>query len=303
MMHVVLVASHGLSSNDMSSFLLYTMNGLTAAALYFLVASGFTLIFGLMRVVNLAHGSLYLLGAYWGWSLADASGSWWLGLLGAAVGVGGAGVVMQQLFLRPIQGQDLRQALVTIGISIIVADQLLAHYGGLTYEFTVPDAINGGTDLHLYSLIYPTFRLFVLACAVAIGVGLWLVLNRTKLGIIVRAAIDDRAMVSALGINIQVIFALLFFMGAMLAGLAGLIGGSALSISTGEDARYLLASLIVVIIGGMGSLEGAAIGALLVGLVESYGLAYAPTYTEILIFAMMVVVLAIRPQGFLGRPA
>jgi branched-chain amino acid transport system permease protein len=299
----MIVLPLALTSSDWSSFVLFTMNGLTAAALYFLVASGFTLIFGLMRVVNLAHGSLYLLGAYWGWSIADSSGNWWLGVIGAALAVGLVGVAMQQLFLRPMQGQDLRQALVTIGISIIVADQLLAHYGGLTFEFNVPDQINGGTDIHLYSLIYPTFRLFVLACAVAVGVVLWLVLNRTRLGIIVRAAIDDRAMVSALGINIQVIFGVLFFVGAVLAGIAGVIGASALSVSTGEDARYLLASLIVVIIGGMGSLEGAAIGALLVGLVESYGLAYAPTYTEILIFAMMVLVLAIRPQGFLGRPA
>lgn len=303
MTNLWIIAAHWPSSDDISSFLLYTMNGLTAGALYFLVASGFTLIFGLMRLTNMAHGSLYLFGGYLGWTIADSSGNWWLGVLGATLAMGVVGALMQQILLRPIQGEDLRQALVTIGLSIVAADLLLQHYGGLTYEFTPPDVINGGTDLHVYQLIYPTFRLFVLAAAVVIGVTLWIVLNRTRLGIIVRAAIDDRAMVSALGINIQVVFAILFFVGAALAGLAGVVGGSALSISTGEDGRYLLASLIVVIIGGMGSLEGAAIGALLVGLVEQYGLAYAPYYSEIMIFAIMVIVLAIRPQGLLGRPA
>lgn len=287
----------------MADFVLNTLNGLTAGALYFLVASGFTLIFGLMRVVNLAHGSLYLFGGYLGWSVADATGNWVLGIVAGALGMLVTGVLIQQVLLRPIQGQDLREALVTIGLSIVAADLLLAHYGGVAYQFTTPDAISGGTDLHILGLFYPTFRLFILVFAAALGVLLWLMLNRTRLGIIVRAAIDDRAMVSALGINIQLIFALLFALGAMLAGIAGVVGGSALSLSPGEDGRYLLASLIVVIIGGMGSLEGAAIGALIVGLVEQYALAYASTYAEILIFAIMVVVLAVRPQGLLGRPA
>ena len=214
-----------------------------------------------------------------------------------------AGVLLQQILLRPVQGQDLREALVTIGFSIIAADLMLAHYGGLTYTFTPPKKIHGATHLHYAGVIYPTYRLFILGFAAAVGLALWLMLNRTRIGITVRAAIDDRSMVSALGINIQVLFALLFALGAGLAGLAGVIGGSALSISTGEDQRYLLASLIVVIIGGMGSLEGAAIGTVLVGLVEQYGLHYAPYYSATITVALMVVVLAVRPQGLLGRPA
>ncbi len=288
---------------SLTQFLTVTLNGLTLGALYFLVATGFTLIFGLMRVVNLAHGSLYLLGGYIGWSVADHTGSWPLGVVAGAAAMAVVGLAMQQGLLRPLQGQDLREALVTIGLSIILADLMLARYGGLTYDFTPPDAIRGGTALPVAGITYPTYRLFLLAFAVVVGALLWLMLHRTRLGITVRAAIDDRQMVAALGINIQVVFALLFALGAALAGLAGVIGGSALSLSTGEDSRYLLASLIVVIVGGMGSLEGAAVGALLVGLVEQYGLAYEPTYAAIISFALMVAVLAVRPQGLLGRPA
>lgn len=286
---------------DVQHLLVVTLNGLTLGALYFLVAVGFTLIFGLMRVVNLAHGSLYLLGGYLGWSVADRSGSWLLGCLAAALACALVGVVVQQGLLRAIQGQDLREALVTIGLSIIAADLMLAHYGGLSYEFSPPRAIKGGTSLPLVGVTYPTYRLFLFGFAVLIGLALWLMLHRTRIGITIRAAIDDRGMVSAIGVNVQVVFALLFALGAALAGLAGIVGGSALSLSTGEDGRYLLASLIVVIIGGLGSLEGAALGALLVGLVEQFGLAYEPTYAAIISFALMVVVLAVRPQGLLGR--
>jgi branched-chain amino acid transport system permease protein len=287
----------------MTQIIVVGLNGLTLGALYFLVASGFTLIFGLMRTVNLAHGSLYLFGGYLGWSVAERTGNWWVGLLAGTLGLAVVGLAIQQGLLRRFAGQDLRETLITIGLSIVIADLLLWHYGGLTYTFAPPDAIYGATDLHVAGVRYPTFRLFLLAFAAAVGVALWLLLNRTRLGITVRAAIDDRAMVSALGINIQVVFALLFALGAGLAGLAGVVGGSALSLSTGEDQRYLLASLIVVIIGGMGSLGGAAIGALLVGLVEQYGLYFAPYYSATITVALMVAVLAVRPQGLLGRPA
>ena len=313
---VLLAVSHGPSADDVHSFLLYTLNGLTAGALYFLVASGFTLIFGLMRVVNLAHGALYLFGGYVGFTAWDSTGSWVLGLAVGAGAMAVVGLLTQQILLRPIQGQDLRQALVTIGLSIVAADLLLAHYGGLSYQLTAPDVINGATTvpvvtgvangvtgLHVPDLIYPTFKLFVFGFAALVGILLWLMLNRTRLGIIVRAAIDDRDMVSALGVNVQLVFALLFALGAALAGLAGVMQASTTSITTGDDQPFLLASLIVVIIGGMGSLGGAAIGALLVGLVEQYALAYRPTEAEVLIFLMMVIVLAVRPQGILGRPA
>ncbi len=285
----------------MREFITIGLNGLTLGALYFLVASGFSLMFGLMRVVNLAHGSLYLLGAYVGWSIGDATGNWFLAIISAPFIVAVVGILIQQGLLRRIQGQDLREALVTIGVSIVVADLLLAYYGGQSYVLTPPDAINGSTSLGL-GITYPTFRLFTVGLALIVGGGLWLLLRRTRLGMMIRAGIDDRDMVSALGINIQRVFAIVFGLGALLAGLAGIIGGSALSIGPGDDGLYLLYSLIVVIIGGMGSVGGAALGALLVGLVGQFALAYAPTYSILLTFAMMILVLAVRPQGLAGRP-
>lgn len=285
----------------MREFITVTLNGLTLGGLYFLVAAGFTLVFGLMRVVNLAHGSLYLLGGYVGWSIADATGNWLLAIIGAPLGMAVVGIILQQVLLRRIQGQDLREALVTIGVSIVAADLLLAYYGGQNYEYTLPDALNGPAYLGIVDVTYPTYRLFILGVALLIGVGLWFLLKYTRLGMIIRAGIDDRDMVSAMGINVELVFAIVFGLGALLAGLAGVIGGSNLSVRPGDDGLYLLYSLIVVIIGGMGSVGGAALGALLVGLVSQYGLAYSPTYSVLITFAMMIVVLAVRPQGLLGR--
>jgi branched-chain amino acid transport system permease protein len=287
-----------------TEFLTVGLNGLTLAALYFIVASGFTLIFGLMRTTNMAHGSFYLLGAYVGYTVADRTGNWLLGVAAAAACVAAFGLAVQLVLLARMPGQDLRQALITIGLSIIMADLLLAKYGGLTYQFRPPEIITGSTPL-AFALngAYPTFRLFLLGVALAIGGGLWLVINRTKVGMYIRAGIDDRDMLSALGVNVSRVFTFVFVLGAGLAGLAGVIGASALSVSPGEDGRYLLSSLVVVIVGGMGSLGGAAIGALIIGLTEQYGLFYFPTYSVVLTFVIMAVVLAIRPQGILGRPA
>jgi branched-chain amino acid transport system permease protein len=287
----------------MSGFLTTTLNGLTLGGVYFLVASGFTLIFGLMRVVNLAHGSLYLFGAYLCWIVTDRTGNWVLGAVCAAAVTALAALALQQGLLRRIQGQDLREALVTIGVSIIAADQLLAYFGGDFKDLAPPGAISGATNLHVAELSYPTFRLFTLALAIAVGVLLWLLLKYTRLGLIIRAGIDDRAMVDALGINVQRTFAVVFALGGLLAGLGGVMGGSINSIGPGDDGTYLLNSLIVVIIGGMGSVAGTAIGAVAVALVEQYGLAYAPTYSYLVTFALMIAVLAFRPQGLLGRPA
>lgn len=286
----------------MKLLLLATMNGITLAALYFIVASGFTLIFGMMRVVNLAHGSLYLIGAYIGYDVASMTGYWFLALFGGAIGAALVGVAMQYLVLDRYQGQDLRQALVTIGLSIIAADLLLARYGGLTYQFEVPELLYGSMPLPVVGG-YPIFRLTLIGFAVALYLGLWLLVQRTRFGIIIRAGVDDRQMLGALGINLTRVSILVFALGSALVGLAGVVGSSALSIAPGEDARYLLSSLVVVIVGGMGSIPGAAIGALLIGLAEQVGLAYFPTYSVVISFVIMVAVLAWRPYGLLGRPA
>ena len=278
------------------------LNSLTLASLYFLVASGFTLVFGLMRNVNLAHGSLYLFGAYVGWMVGDQTGSWVLAVVAGFLSSAIVGLLLQLLIFRHMQGQDLRQTLVTIGISIVLADLMLWIWGAQIYTFDPPAWIYGSTSLPLVEK-FPTYRIAVLAGALLIGFGLWWFLARTRAGMMIRAGVDDRGMLAASGVNVQLVFAVTFAIGAGLAGLAGVVGGSALSISPGEDTRYLLASLVVVIVGGMGSVGGAAIGAVLIGLAEQFGLAYAPTYSVVFTFVIMVLALAFRPRGLMGRPA
>ena len=295
----------------MKLFILTFLNGLTLAALYFLVASGFTLVFGLMRNVNLAHGSLYLLGGYIGYDVGQFTGNWFLGVAAGTLAMAVAGVLLQVLVFRWMEGQELRQTLVTIGISIVSADLMLAVWSGNTYQFNPPAWLIGTTQLPIVLahksdgtavlLPYPTYRLFLLAAGLVIGVGLWLFINKTRIGMMIRAGVDDRGMLDASGINVHVVFAIVFAIGAGLAGFAGVVGGTALSIAPGEDVRYLLASLVVVIVGGLGSITGAALGALIIGLAEQFGLAYFPTYGIVLTFVIMVAALAFRPQGLMGR--
>jgi branched-chain amino acid transport system permease protein len=198
-----------------------------------------------------------------------------------------------------MEGQDLRQTLVTLGLSIVLADIFLWIWGGEAYQFDPPAWLLGVVTVPLVGR-YSGFRLVVLLTAIVIGLALWLFLNRTRVGMMIRAGVDNKHMLSASGVNVQRVFAITFAVGAGLAGFAGVMGGTALSIAPGEDVRYLLASLIVVIVGGMGSITGAAVGALLIGLAETFGLAYAPTYGVVFTFLIMVAVLAFRPRGLMG---
>jgi len=287
-------------ADDARLFVRTLLNGVTLAALYFVVASGFTLVFGLMRNVNLAHGSLFLLGAYMGWVVGDWSGSWLLAVVTGFVVSALAGLLLQIGVFRFMPGQDLRQTMFTIGLSIVLADLLLWGFGGEIYQFDPPEIIYGRLPVPLIKT-YPVYRLVMLATAIVIGLVLWWFLNRTRVGMMIRAGVDDRAMLAASGTNVQMVFAITFAIGAGLAGFGGVVGGTALSIAPGEDTRYLLASLEVVIVGGMGSIPGAALGALLIGTAEQFGLAYAPTYGVVFTFVIMVLVLAFRPQGLLGK--
>src|SRR5919107_2353612 len=265
-------------SDDWRQFAVVSLNGITLAALFFVVASGFTLIFGLMRVVNMAHGSLYLLGGYLALEMQDSwfkeedpglglslSGtgnasydllSWVAPLLIATLIIGVVGLIMQQLFLRWNQGQDLRQALITIALSVIFADQMLAAFGGISKDIKTPTDWPNSITLP-GEVRFGFFRgVVVLGAALLIGLGLWFLISRTRFGKIVRAGVDDRDMVSALGINVQLVFAAAFLLGAFLAGLGGVLGGTMIALAPGEDTSFLLNSLIVVIIGGRGALGG-----------------------------------------------
>jgi len=292
-------------------FLNALLNGITLGALYFLVASGFTLIFGLMRNVNLAHGSLYLLGGYIGFEIAEWTGSWLFSFVVAFVAVALVGIVLQYVVFRRMEGQDLRQTLVTIGISIVLADLMLWIWGGDFYQILTPDWLYGPVETFFVtgvhrttqepiSLTYPLVRLVILVASVALGIGMWLVLTRTRIGMLIRAGVDDRDMLAATGVRIQLVFLGVFAFGAGLAGMAGVVGGTFQSLAPGEDIRFLLASLVVVIVGGMGSIPGAALGALLIGLAEQFGSVYVPTYAVVFTFLIMVLVLAFRPQGLVS---
>jgi branched-chain amino acid transport system permease protein len=286
-------------------------NGITLGGLYFLVATGFTLIFGLMRNVNLAHGSLYLFGGYMGYEAGEWTGSWLFSYVVAFICCAIVGMAMQFLIFRRMEGQDLRQTLVTLGLSIVFSDLMVWIWGGNAIQIDTPDYLEGPVPMPIVIAVksngetvflqYPLVRLVIFAAAVVIGVAMWLALNRTRVGVMIRAGVDDRDMLSVLGYRVQLLFIAVFAFGAGLAGMAGIVGGTFQSLSLGEDSHFLLASLVVVIVGGMGSITGAALGALIIGLSEQIGTVYFQNYSTVLSFLIMVVVLALRPQGLLGR--
>jgi branched-chain amino acid transport system permease protein len=291
-------------------FLNAVFGGLTLGALYFLVASGFTLIFGLMRNVNLAHGSLYLLGGYIGYVVSNVTGELWITLPVVFIVVALLGLLLQHQVFRRMEGQELRQTMVTIGLSVVLADLMLWVWGGQSYTLQTPQWLTGPATLPIVVgadrsgnpvyMRFPQVRIAILVMAIIIGVAMWLVLNRTRLGMLIRAGVDDREMLTASGVRIHYVFLAVFGFGAGIAGIAGVIGGTFQSLAPGEDTRFLLASLVVVIVGGMGSIPGAALGALIIGLVEQIGLVYAPTYSVVFTFLIMALVLAFRPQGLMG---
>jgi branched-chain amino acid transport system permease protein len=319
----VLVLARGTSAgaaiDEPGEFIVTLLDGLTFAGLLFVVASGFTLVFGLMRTVSMVHGSLFLLSAYVAIELQqsmvgksrniEASDvgvlDWVVPLFVGALVAALAGLVIYQVLLRWNQGEDLRQALITIAVSVILADQMLAHFGGLADHVVWPGAVT-----HFFEIAgerYATSRLFMLAVALIVGLFLWLWLNHTRMGIVIRAGVDDQPMVRALGINIGVVFAVTFFVGAFLAGLGGVMGASFAGAAPGTDGQWLLNSLVVVIVGGLGSIRGAAAGSLLYGMVLAFAPAYLPIqytfYAIIFTFALLAVVLAVRPYGLFGRAA
>lgn len=308
--------SAGAAIDEPGEFIVTLLDGLTFAGLLFVVASGFTLIFGLMRTVNMAHGSLFLLSAYVAVEVQqnmvgktrnmgpdDVSiVQWVLPLLVGAAVVAVLGVIMQQVFLRWNQGQDLRQALITIAISVIMADQMLARFGGLAQRVVWPGAVTNFFEI--FGERYATSRLFMLSLALLVGAALWLWLNRTRMGMVIRAGVDDQEMVRALGINIALIFGVTFFIGSFLAGMGGVMGASFAGAAPGTDGQWLLNSLVVVIIGGLGSVKGAVAGSLLYGMVVAFSPAYLPSdytfYSIIFTFVLLALVLAVRPNGLMG---
>jgi branched-chain amino acid transport system permease protein len=277
------------------------LNGLTFAALLFLVASGFTLIFGLMRIVNLAHGALYLMGGYIALSVGTKSGSFALAIAAAAGAIAVAGFLIDRFLLGFVKGHELRQVLLTLGIALCLNDLALVVWGGDTFTVPVPDALRGA--LSFAGVTYPRYRLFVLAVGAVMFVLLWLLLNRTRLGALIRAGVDDAETVEAVGIDIKRVFVGTFMLGAALAGVGGALGGAFLSLYPTADSEILVFSLAIVVIGGRGSLWGAAVGSLFVAMLATYGQVWFPELAYFVIFGPMALLLAFRPLGLFGRAA
>jgi branched-chain amino acid transport system permease protein len=283
----------------MAYWVIQTLNGLSFSMMLFLIAAGFTLVFGLMKVINIAHGSFYLLGAYIGLTMLRGTGSFLLATIVGAFAAALVGVAMQSLFLRRFYMKELQQVLLTFGFVLIIADVCLWVWGGNPVALPKPALFKG--SIWVGSVVFPTYRLLVIAVGVACAAGLWVFQEKTKFGAIVRAGVDDEEMLRGCGINIQLVFAGVFGFGALLAGLGGMIGGPFVGVYPGVDVWILLLALVVVIIGGMGSLKGAFVGSLFVGLVDNFGKALFPELSLFTLFAPMAIILAIRPTGLFGR--
>jgi branched-chain amino acid transport system permease protein len=284
----------------MQLFLEQTLNGLTFSGLLFLLGSGFAISFGLLGIANIAHGSAFLVGGYIGYSTLKHTGSFWLALLAGALAMGIAGIVLERL-LRLMRGQEMGKFLLTIGISIVAADLALVLWGGDPVSVELPGFLN--TSFTVGTLVYPWARIFILVVAVVIAIALWLLLGRTRVGAIVRAGVDNREMVGALGIDVGRVFMLVFALGMLLAGLAGVLagGGSMFAIAPGTDNQILTFIFAIVIIGGRGTLAGPIVGSLVVGMTMTYANAYQPDFAYFSLFVPMALILLWRPRGLFGR--
>src|SRR5215469_1868835 len=284
---------------DTRFWLLQVFNGVSYGALLFLVGSGLSLIFGVMRIVNIAHGSYFLLGSYVALTVIWTTGSWLLALPAGALAIGLLGLAMERIFLRPLGFDVLRQVLVTFGFMLLFQQAALDIWGGDNFMINPPAQLT--RSIVVGSLHLPLYRIFMIALAAAIGLVLWLVLERTRIGAMVRATVDDAQMARGIGIDTARVSMLVFALGALLAGLGGVIGGAFLGVYPGVDLQILPIAFAVVIIGGMGSLAGAAIGAVLVGLADNFGKALFPEISYFTLYAPMVLLLAVKPTGLFGR--
>ena len=283
----------------MHFWMIQSLNSLALGAVLFTLAAGFSLIFGLMRVANLSHGAYFMLGAYLGYSALQHGWGFGGALLLSAGVVGALGVLVERLVLRRLEGNSLAQVLATLGVAFIVDDGSLWLWGGDPQSVSPPHLLRGASSL--FGLIFPTYRLAVIVFSALLFVALWLLLERTRVGVMIRASVDDMAMARAIGIPASRLYTLVFFLGTALAGLGGTVAAPILSVYPGMDADMLPLALVVVILGGLGSLGGAFLGSMLIGFVYSFGQSWLPNLSYIILFLPMVIILAVRPRGLLGR--
>jgi branched-chain amino acid transport system permease protein len=284
----------------MQVVILQALNGASFAALLFLLASGFTLSFGVMRVVNMAHGAYYLMGGYVGLSVALLTGSFALALAAGGAAVALMGYFIDRLLLRRTGENHLAQVLLTVGIAFVLGDVALHIWGGDSLKVPVPMFLRGPVTLP-GELVYPAYRLALMVSGLVVGVLLWLLYTKTQLGAIIRAGVDDREQVNASGINVNRLFIIVSALASFLAGLAGVAGGAFLTLYPGAEWEILVYALVVVIVGGLGSLGGAMVGALIVGLLDSYGRWLLPEFSYFVLFGPIALLMLFRPHGLFGQ--
>jgi len=282
------------------NWVIQTLNGISMGALLFLLASGFTITFGLARVVNLAHGAFYLLGGYMGLTILWVTKSFWLALLAGGLSIVVLNYFCERYLIRKTQGNELGQVLLTVGIVYVIADIALVIWGGNPLRIAQPEIARGSIDLP-FGIVYPRYRFLLILFGIIIGAGQWLLYRKTQVGAIVRAGVDNRETVGAMGINIDRLLAMVFAFAAFLAGMSGVAGGAFLTVYPGAEWDILVLALVVVIVGGLGSLEGAMVGSLIVGLVDAYGRWLLPEFSYFVVFGPMAVLLLFRPTGLFGR--
>lgn len=283
----------------MNYWVIQALNGLSFGMLLFLLAAGLSLTFGLMNVINLAHGSYFLVGAYVGLTVAKTTGNFVLAVAAGAISVGILGLLMQRFLLRYLQKEHLAQVLLTIGFLFILGDASLVIWGGAPQIISKPPPFDG--SLSIGDLVFPSYRLLIIGVGAVLALLLWWLQERTAMGANVRAAVDDEEMTGSIGVNVSRLMTGVFGLGAALAAVSGVLGGAAIAIYPGADMEVLLLALVVVIVGGLGSLKGAFVAALLIGLLDNFGKSQFPELSQFTIFAPMAIILAMRPTGLFGR--
>jgi branched-chain amino acid transport system permease protein len=280
-------------------WVIQTLNSLALGGLLFLLSAGFSLIFGLMRIANLTHGALFMLGAYIGVSILKFVPNLWLTALLGGLVVAAFGALLERLLLRRLGSNVLGQVLVTLGIAFIIADACLVIWGGDPIPLPTPQALQ--QPLRVAGFAFPSYRLAVVVIAIVTAVGLFLLMERTRIGAMIRAGVDDMDMARAVGIPVSRLFTAVFCLGAALAGAGGIIGGPMLSAYPGLDADMLPLALIIVMLGGVGSLVGAFVGSFIIGFIYTFGVALLPDLAYVILFLPMIFVLAFRPRGLFGK--
>jgi branched-chain amino acid transport system permease protein len=285
----------------MSNWVIQTLNSLAFGGLLFLLASGFSLIFGLMRIANLSHGAYFMLGAYIGLSVLHAGYPFGVAMLAAGLAVALLGGAIERLIIRRLAGNPLAQVLATLGIAFIIADGCLVLWTGDPQQLPSPQWLQG--VFRIENIAFPKYRIAVIGFALFTALALWLLLERTRLGAMIRAGVDDMEMARGVGIPVSRLFTLVFCLGSFLAGVGGVLAGPILSVYPGLDTDMLPLALVVVILGGVGSLAGALVGSFVIGFAYTFGTTLFSDLAYVILFLPMIIVLAIRPRGLFGRIA